>query len=402
MPPRARRAIALVASIAVLAPPLALFPVPSARAQGKPPALKNQLTGAAREHFETGVRLAERREWNGARTSFLAAYEASRNPRVLYNVAIAEREMRRYAAAVETFKRYLTEGGGKLTKAEAGEAAAAVASLERLLAALTIEVNEPGADVYVDGEKVGSSPLKGPVMVFVGERNVRATKPGFAEAAESVAVQPGAASKASLRLAPLVKTALVNVTVAGPSNAVVSIDGKEVGPAPYTGRIAVTTEPHLFSAQAPGYVATSQSVFVTERAEGEPLKVRLEPAPEQRMGKLVVVAKPEGSTIEIDGTPVGASRWEGPVSAKPHQVVVKKRGYYPFSYDVDVPRGGERSVTAALNEDRNTNFVPWLIGTVVVLGATTAAVVLIASKPDPDPVNGTLPPFTIGTQGFRF
>jgi hypothetical protein len=67
-----------------------------------------------------------------------------------------------------------------------------------------------------------------------------------------------------------------------------------------------------------------------------------------------------------------------------------------------VPRGGERSVTASLNEDRNTNFVPWLIGTVVVLAATTVAVVLIASKPDQEPVNGTLPPFALGTQGIRF
>ena len=56
----------------------------------------------------------------------------------------------------------------------------------------------------------------------------------------------------------------------------------------------------------------------------------------------------------------------------------------------------------SLNEDRNTSFVPWLIGTVVVLGATSVAVILIASKADEKPVDGTLAPFTHGTQGFRF
>jgi PEGA domain len=398
----ARRAIAFTASLALLAPTATTLSAPPAYAQAKPPPLKNQLTGAAKEQFQTGVRLAGRRDWNGARTSFQAAYDASGNPRVLFNVAIAERELGRYAAAVDIFKREISEGQGKLTKEEEAEVRAAIASLEKLLATLTIEVNEPGADVFVDSEKVGTSPLKGPVTVQVGERRVRAAKPGFADAIDSQRLAAGASGKVALRLVPIVKTSRVNVSVVGPTNAVVTVDGKEVGPAPFVGQVTVSAEPHQFSVEAPGYVPATKSVVVTELPEGESLNVRLEPAAEQRMGKLVVAARPEGATIEIDGKTVGASRWEGPVSARSHQIVVKKPGYYAWSYDVDVPRGGERSVTAALNEDRNNNFVPWLIGTVVVLGATTVAAVLIATKPDQEPVNGTLPPFAVGTQGFRF
>ncbi|HEU4409269.1 MAG TPA: PEGA domain-containing protein [Polyangiaceae bacterium] len=400
--PLARRALASALTLALAAPPAVALRAPTALAQPKPPPLKSQLTGAAREHFETGVRLAGRRDWNGARTSFQAAYDASANPRVLFNVAVSERELGRYPAAVEAFRRELAEGRGKLSKDEEAEVSAAIASLEKLLASLLVEVSEPGAEVFLDGEKVGVSPLKLPLVVSIGERRVRATKPGYADAVDSVRLASGASGKLALRLVPVVKTAVVNVSVAGPPNAVVTIDGKEVGPAPYTGRVLVSAEPHQFSAQAPGYVPATKSVVVTELPEGQALNVRLEPAAEQSMGKLVVLARPEGATIELDGKPVGASRWEGPVSARAHQVVVKKRGFYPFSYDVEVPRGGERSVTATLNEDRNTNFVPWLIGTVVVLGATAVAVGLIASKPDQEPVNGTLPPFAVGTQGFRF
>ncbi len=402
MHPLARRALASALSLALLAPTAATFRAPVAHAQPKPPPLKNQLTGAAKEQFETGVRLAGRGDWGGARTSFQAAYDASKNPRVLFNVAVAERELKRYAAAVEAFKRELSEGRGKLSKAEEAEVAAAIASLEKLLGLLAIEVNEPGADVFVDGEKVGTSPLKLPLAATVGERRVRATKAGYADAVESVQVAGGGTGRAALKLVPLVKTARVNVTVVGPPNAVVTVDGREVGPAPYAGRVAVQPEPHVFSVEAPGYVAVSKSVVVAEMPESEALNLRLEPAPEQRMGRLSVTARPEGATIEIDGKPVGATHWQGPLDARPHQIVVKKRGFYAWSYDVDVPRGGERSLTATLNEDRNTNFVPWLIGTVVVLGAATAAAVLIATKPDQEPVNGTLPPFAIGTQGFRF
>ena len=69
---------------------------------------------------------------------------------------------------------------------------------------------------------------------------------------------------------------------------------------------------------------------------------------------------------------------------------------------MDVPRGGERALSAQLNEDRNTSFLPWLIGTVLVVGASAAAIGFITSRPDEKPVNGSLPPFTVGTQGIRW
>jgi PEGA domain-containing protein len=396
-----RRTLAFAVSLALVAPPAATLRAPAAHAQAKTP-LKNQLTGAAKEHFETGLRLSTRKDWNGARTSFQAAYDASHDPRVLFNVAICERQLGHYGAAVQTFRRQLSEAAGKLTKAEEAEITAVIASLEKLLASLTVEANEAGADVYVDSEKVGVTPLKLPLLVPVGERLVRVSKPGYVDATESIQLAAGAMGKVTLKLAPLVKTALVNVSVVGPANATVTVDGKEVGPAPFSGRVTVSPEPHQFAAVAPGYLSATKSIVVTELPEGEAFNVRLEPAGEQRMGRLLVKASPEGATIEIDGKAVGATRWEGPVTAAPHQIVVKKRGYYAFSYDVEVPRGGERAVTASLNEDRNTNFVPWLIGTVVVLGATTAAAVLIASKPDQSPTAGSLPPYNVGTQGFRF
>ncbi|MBX3252384.1 MAG: hypothetical protein KF901_34740, partial [Myxococcales bacterium] len=63
------------------------------------------------------------------------------------------------------------------------------------------------------------------------------------------------------------------------------------------------------------------------------------------------------------------------------------------------------SVSATLNEDRNTSFVPWLIGSLVVGAALTVGIVLLATPPDQQPVDGTLAPFKVGTQsapGFSF
>ena len=77
---------------------------------------------------------------------------------------------------------------------------------------------------------------------------------------------------------------------------------------------------------------------------------------------------------------------------------MKKAGYYTWNYEVDVPKGGERAVSASLNEDRNSSFVPWLIGTIVVGSAVIVGVVLLATPPDEKPRNGTLDPFTVSTQ----
>ena len=161
----------------------------------------------------------------------------------------------------------------------------------------------------------------------------------------------------------------------------------------------VSAEPHSFSAEANDYVTATQSALVRD---GEVLNLKLQLSAQQSKGKLLVTTKPEGATIEIDGKVVGSTRWEGPVNVGSHQVVVKKQGHYTWSYDVDIPKGGERSLTASLNEDRNTSFVPWLIGSVLVIGASTTAIYFITKPKDEQPVKGTLPPFAIGTPSVRF
>jgi hypothetical protein len=394
--------VALVVATSLLGPSFLLVTETGAIAQpatAKKKSLRDQLPPDAQKQWDSAISLYNHNQFDGARTSFNAAYELSKNPRVLFNVAVCEKNLGRFSKAIEVFDKELTEGKGQLAPDEEAEIRAQITGLERFVAQLTIDVNEPGADIYVDENKVGTSPLAAPVSVQVGERHVRVTKPGFADARESIEMKGGSSGRVQMKLIPSVKTSLVNVSVVGPANAVVKIDGKEVGPAPYRGQVLVSAEPHQFSAEAPGYVPATQSAVVRDN---EALNLTLQLSQEQAKGKLVIITKPEGATIEIDGHPVGATKWEGPVDAGPHQIVARKQGHYPFSYDVDVPRGGERSVTAQLNEDRNNSFVPWLIGTVLVVGASSVAIYFITRPKDEEPVKGTLPPFTVGTPSVRF
>ncbi len=395
-----RRTISLVLATALLAPSLAVVTESPAFAQpAKKRPLRDQLPDEAKKHWDTAVALYQRGQWDGARTSFNAAFDASKNPRVLFNVAVCEKNLGRYARAIDIFKKELAEGKGQLAADEEADVKTQIAGLEQFVATVTIAVSEPGADVFVDDAKVGVSPLSGPVSVSVGERHVRVSKGGFADARETIELKAGATGKLTMKLSATQKTSLVNVAVIGPTNAIVKIDGREVGSAPYKGQVNVSAEPHSFSAEANDWVTATQSAMVRD---GETVNLTLQLSEQQSKGKLLVTAKPEGSTIEIDGKVVGSTKWEGPVAVGTHQVVVRKQGHYTWSYDVEVPKGGERALTASLNEDRNTSFVPWLIGTVLVVGASTTAIYFITKPKDEQPVKGTLAPGAIGTPAMRF
>ena len=398
-----------LARLALLVLTFALALPSVARAQGK--TLKDQLPLEARGHWDAAVALAQRAQstndpkaWGSARTSFFEAYKVSNNPRVLFNVAVCEKNMGQYHRAYSTIQKELDDGKTAtppLSAAESKEASEFQKGLEKFVAKVNIDVEPKDAEVTMNDDKVDTS-KPGPYLASGGEIRIRATKPGYAEMVQKQDIAGGTTGTFTLKMLPLERTTMVSITVIGPPRATIKVDNQEVGFAtagqPFNGPVKVQDTPHQISVEAPGYATGVQTVTVKE---GPPIYLTLQLAPEQSKGKLIVDAKPEGATILIDGQAVGATKWEGPVDAKVHQVSVKKTGYYTWNYEVDVPKGGERSVSASLNEDRNTSFVPWLIGTIVIGSAVIVGVVLLATPPDEKPRNGTLDPFTVSTQRHR-
>lgn len=408
-----RRATARVLAVVLassFAFPSALVAIEgTALAQGKTPGVRDSLPKEALPDWDAGMEILKRprleaSDYDTVRAAFKRAYNRSKNPRVLYNVAVAEKELGNYVEAMEALEQELEEAKklppgdkGAISAEEEAKVRAAIKSIEPYVMKVTIEVNEPGATVYVDTKEIGVSPLKTAVRLKAASHRIRAVKPGYVEAVQTI-LGDKPETTVGLKLESMVRTSRVTVSVVGPRSAVVKIDGREVGAAtagqPYVGQVGVSAEPHAISAEAPDFVTATQSVVVRD---GEPVAIALQLAPEQKKGKLLVVTEPAEASIEIDGKLVGASRWEGPVEAGKHQVAVKKRGFYAWSYDVEVPKGTERSVNARLNEDRNTSFVPYLIGTIVVIGAGSLASYFILKPKDEDKAATTLAPFNVPT-----
>ena len=405
---RSTRLVALPLAVALTVPTIALSFPRTAAAQPKPAAkpvsLRDSLPLEARGHWDAGVALAQRgasgadpKAWGPARTSFYEAYKISKDPRVLFNVAVCEKNIGKYHSAFQTINTELEEGKGKLSAADVKEATDFQQGLEKFVVRINIDVDPKDAEVFINEDKIDLT-KPGPYLASVGENRVTGKKPGYADAVQKIELAGGTTGTATLKLSPLERTTIVNVAIVGPQRATVKLDGQEVGFAtpnqPFSAPVKVQDTPHQLSVESPGYAPSVQTIVVRE---GAPMYLTMQLAADQAKGKLSIAAKPEGATIEIDGTVVGATKWEGPVDAKTHQIAVKKTGYYTWTYEVDVPKGAERNVSATLNEDRNTSFVPWLIGTIVVGAAVVVGVVLLATPPDEKPKNGTLDPFTVGT-----
>jgi tetratricopeptide (TPR) repeat protein len=183
-----------------------------ARAQDPSSAMRE-----AGKHFEHGVTLYGEADYPGALVEFKRAYALSPNSAVLYNVGEAQYQLQDYASALTTFTRYLAEappGGGHRTEVEND-----LDVLRTRVARVMIVTVPPGAEVSVDDQPAGKTPLDERLLVSVGHRKVTALIPGRPPATRFVDVaaddnlsvtldlppsgsDPGAARTASDRMTP--------------------------------------------------------------------------------------------------------------------------------------------------------------------------------------------------------
>jgi hypothetical protein len=221
------------------------------------PPLSDSLQGSAKDDYEAGKLLFADGDYASALLKFERAYAESRDPRLLWNQAAAERNLRRYARVEELVSRYLLEEGERLSDVERAEAEALLDAVKGFIAEVRVDVSQPAAQVFVDDVLVGTSPLSAPLRLDKGKRRLRAKKAGFVGATQELELAGGEARAISIVLdAEAAEGRLRVVTGAG---ATIRVDGKVVGIGQWEG--AVT----------PG----SHQVDVVERGK-EPVRQRAE------------------------------------------------------------------------------------------------------------------------------
>src|SRR5690606_2016422 len=114
----------------------------------------------------------------------------------------------------------------------------------------------------------------------------------------------------------------VTVSIAGAEDAIIFMDGIEMGPAPLKGEVPVGR--HTFEARAPGFVTARQT---SEIVEGEPVRITLSLVEALAEGKVKIVTDQPDAIIRIDDEVVGYGAWEGVLSAGGHQLRIEKDGF---------------------------------------------------------------------------
>jgi len=150
--------------------------------------LQASLPESARADYDVAMMLFDAGDYAGARLKFQLAYDESHDARLLWDLAVCENSLRHYALALPLVRRFLAAAAGSITPVERDEAEALIRVISNFVGPLRIEGDPPGASVFVDEVKIGRTPLRGPVLVDMGDRKVALRKRGYKEATAQIRV----------------------------------------------------------------------------------------------------------------------------------------------------------------------------------------------------------------------
>ncbi|HWA77113.1 MAG TPA: PEGA domain-containing protein [Polyangiaceae bacterium] len=158
-----------------------------------------------------------------------------------------------------------------------------VPTLGKLLANLTIRTTTVGADVYVNGEVVGKTPLPTSVTLVAGHYTVELRRPGYVSAKREVDVGSGATGDLAFDLAvdpaALGADGATLVLDSSETPAELTVDGERKGP--YSTPLRLPRGPHHISVAAAGFIPLERDVNL-DGSQTNVVKVVLEPTPETR------------------------------------------------------------------------------------------------------------------------
>lgn len=183
-------------------PAEAEVPPSAAAPQASPPSddAKKEASG----HFRRGVELYQEGAFRAALVEFQRAHDIAPDYRLLYNIGQAQLQVQDYLGATRSYESYLTEGGSQVSHERRTEVETALGALRERVARLAIRVNLTGAEVLVDDQVVGFSPLASTVAVNVGRHRVYARTADGVEAERIVDLAGGDLAEVSLELIPKV------------------------------------------------------------------------------------------------------------------------------------------------------------------------------------------------------
>jgi hypothetical protein len=209
-------------------------------------------------------------DFAGAEAKYRQAYDASRDPRLLFNAAVCEKSMKHYVRMREFLLRFAAEEGSAISAEDQTTVEEAVAAIKQLVGVVTVTTNVPGATVTVDDEPAGTTPLPAPLLLDLGKHRVGVNKDGFDASARTVEVAGGVASNENFTLVE--RSHIGQLVVVAEPDATIAVDGKVAAKERFDGPLPAGN--HEVQVTAPGKAAYRSDVELRDR-ETRTLQVTL-------------------------------------------------------------------------------------------------------------------------------
>lgn len=269
-PPKPKNAPAQEPAAAAPAPAPAPPPPPAH------PSLADSLTGDAKAEYDGGKLLYGDGDYAGALVKFQRAYQLSNEPRLLWNMAACEKNLRHYTKVLTLVVQYQKDGGALLTDEDRQQASELTQAVSAFVSKLRVTVNEPGAQVLVDEEQAGTTPLAEALLVDMGVRRVHIKKEGFKDFDDPQQIAGGGEVSLTVNLEKEVHQG--HLFVAASEKDVIAVDGKVVATGKWDGVVA--SGGHTLRVTAPG-MRSYQSELSIRDNEVRSVPVTLDPEAKQ-------------------------------------------------------------------------------------------------------------------------
>ncbi len=300
--------------------------------------------GDAKAALASADKAVKAKDWAKAQADFRAAHAATPSAQAVHGLGGASYELKAWAEAYEAYDEFLKSykdamGGGAKALAEKR-----VKELEAKTGAVTVLVNEAGAEVFLGDRKLGASPVRALVRVATGQHKVRVTKAGFAAFEKNIDVAASARVSVDVALTKEAKTGRLVVKESGGQAVRVIVDGVDMGPAPWEGELP--PGPHDVSVRSATLGSTTQKIEVNA---GKTAEAQITAT--SATGRIEIRTSDGLGNVYVDGKLVGEGSYAGEVPSGSHMVKVTREGFMPFEKTIDVADKQAVSETVTLRRE---------------------------------------------------
>jgi hypothetical protein len=290
-------------------------PAPAAAPAAPAAPLTDTLTGPAKESYESAKLLYLDGDFSGALVKFSQALDQSKDPRLLWNMAVCEKNLRHYASVLSLTTRYKAEGGTLLSPTDVQDADQLIEVIRPFVAPISVSAQPEGAKVTLDGQAVGTLPLAGPLMVDIGTHELTLSKDGYAPHTQRLDIKGGGEIAISVTLEEVRHVGTLAI-FAGAKDEIL-VDGNKVGTGEFTGELP--SGAHRIEVRGGGMRPYDSEVLVQDGQRAS-VRVKLDPVPKDDQGGVPVWLWLVGGVAVAGGATVGVLAATGTFTSTPEPI----------------------------------------------------------------------------------